>query len=691
MIPVDTELKIRGKHMTSIEIILNTVFFKIWNMSIRAGYCILAVLLLRFLLQKFPRKYLYMLWLVVAFRLVCPVTLNTQFSLFNLEVLTDYGGVLAERPEEDQKSQEKTMEAGAESASLEQSPKKPEEESTAVSLGEMMQRPKSIRTSLREFLHLAGKGQRKETSLWRMGTCVWIAGMGVFAVYFAVGIVRMRNRVRWAVRRKSGRKDQDRIYECDSLSSPFVAGLFSPRIYLPWGLPEEQREMVLLHERVHIQRKDHLVKYLSFALLAVYWFHPLVWAAWAGMCRDMEMSCDEKVLELLGGGRRKEYSRALLALAAEQPMSGRMPLAFGEQDVKKRIRHVLDFRKPALWVGAAAMAVLLGVLVLLGTNGIKRTEEPEIFDGQEVWEYAAALYEARNPYVGDVSANGRLLGVIGEAYPELLISKTPFKTELQTSKEPYEFCFRMETEPPKSDLERELVELDMNVTAALMLALTDNLGRVRWSYRSPEGEELSQGGSINAAEAAKWCGAENIKQFAESEEQIQCLLDRIEGLYVRVWDSDDPFMTWYADLPVRLYEQAVPIDAASYEMREETDPCMFILAETEDQAVTIYGCSSKRLGDRGLTLVLRALHQEESQYVFIDEKYWGGKLTESHTNVYMEDTNRDGKEEIILQRQNSEGEIRRTIFGFGADGRLETLEESEAEQISEEPKEIQGE
>lgn len=646
MIPVDAELKIRGKHMTSIEIILNTVFFKIWNMSIRAGSCILAVLLLRFLLQKFPRKYLYMLWLVVAFRLVCPVTLNTQFSLFNLEVLTDYGGVLAERPEEEQKSQEKTMEAWAESASLEQSPKKPEEESTAVSLGEMMQRPKSIRTSLREFLHLAGKGQLKETSLWRMGTCVWIAGMGVFAVYFAVGIVRMRNRVRWAVRRKSGRKDQDRIYECDSLSSPFVAGLFSPRIYLPWGLPEEQREMVLLHEQVHIQRKDHLVKYLSFALLA---------------------------------------------LAAEQPMSGRMPLAFGDQDVKKRIRHVLDFRKPALWVGAAAIAVLLGVLVLLGTNGIKRTEEPEIFDGQGVWEYAAALYEARNPYVGDVSANGRLLGVIGEAYPELLISKTPFKTELQTSKEPYEFCFRLETEPPKSDLERELVELDMNVTAALMLALTDNLGSVRWSYRSPEGEELSQGGSINAAEAAKWCGAENIKQFAESEEQIQCLLDRIEGLYVRVWDSDDPFMTWYADLPVRLYEQAVPIDAASYEMREETDPCMFILAETEDQAVTIYGCSSKRLGDRGLTLVLRALHQEESQYVFIDEKYWGGKLTESHTNVYMEDTNRDGKEEIILQRQNSEGEIRRTIFGFGADGRLETLEESEAEQISEEPKEIQGE
>ena len=116
--------------MTSIEIILNTVFFKIWNMSIRAGSCILAVLLLRFLLQKFPRKYLYMLWLVVAFRLVCPVTLNTQFSLFNLEVLTDYGGVLAERPEEDQKSQEKTMEAWAESASLEQSPKKPEEEST---------------------------------------------------------------------------------------------------------------------------------------------------------------------------------------------------------------------------------------------------------------------------------------------------------------------------------------------------------------------------------------------------------------------------------------------------------------------------------------------------------------------------------------------------------------------------------
>lgn len=670
----------------NMEMILDAVFFRIWNMSITAGYCILAVLLLRLLLHKLPRKYLYMLWLAAAFRLICPVSVGTRFSLFNLEPFPGSWSAAEYAADAWTGSQEipKERPEGTVPAKTEGPPDERQE-----IFYENVQEPHSLKAYVRDLVYLVRKGQLRDSVLWRTGKYVWAAGVLVFAVYLAVSAGRLRALVRRAVRVKGSGPDQDRIYECAGLPSPFAAGVFRPRIYLPCGLSEAQKEIVLLHEQVHIRRKDHLVKYFSFLLLAVYWFHPLVWAAWAGMCRDMEMSCDERVLELLGEGRRKEYSRTLLELASECPASVRMPPAFGEQDVEKRIRHVLRFQKPAFWAGAAAMAVLLALLLLLGTDQAPAAEDAELSKKEEVWEHTAALYDAGNPYVGDASADGRLIGAISEAYPGLLISKTPFKTELQTSEEPYEFHFLLETEPPAEGLERELSELDMTVTAALMLTLTDNLGVVRWSYVSPEGETLSEGGSVDAAEAAKWCGAEDIKAFAESEERLQCLLDRIEGLYIRPWDSSLPFMSWYADISPERYEQAVPIDDEAYEQRGEEDPCMFILAQTEDQTVTVYGCSSTRLGDRGLTLVCRDPGQEEPQYIFVDENYWGGRLTRTRTKVYRTDTDQDGTKEIVLQRQNSEGEIRETTFKPGADGIWEAI--GEPEDASGEQTKMQGE
>lgn len=435
--------------------------------------------------------------------------------------------------------------------------------------------------------------------------------------------------------------------------------------------------MVLLHEQYHIHRKDYLVKYLSFGLLAVYWFHPLVWAAWFCMCRDMEMSCDEKVLELLGKESRKEYSQTLLAFASERPASGRMPLAFGEQDVKRRIRHALSFREPAVWVGVAAAALIIAVLLLLGTNGTRGEEEVQnaAENTEEEQSCADRLYEARNPYIGDVSANGRLLGAISGTFPKGLISQTSYKTELQTSEEPYEFRFRLEKEPPKSGIEKELEDMDMTEAAVLMLALTDNLGVVRWSYESPEGVTLSEGGSIDAKEAAEWCGSENIKDFASSPERIQDLLDRIQSLNVRPWDSNLYFMGWYGSLPGELYEQAVPIEEASYEDREGADPHIYILAQTEDQTVTVYGCSCYRYGDRGITIDYRT-PDGESHYSYMDERYWGGKLSESGTEVYKADYDQDGQDEIALRRVTALGrgghEEKLTIFEIDADGTLES-------------------
>lgn len=464
---------------------LETVFLRVLEMSWRAGYCILAVLAVRVLLHKAPRRYLYGLWLVAAFRLVCPVSVGTEFSLFNLE--WKWG--------QETEVTENTGRAEAPGIFMEAG------EPHAVPDG----------AERREELSVSGAG-------WAY---VWLFGVTAFLLYLAVSLRKLKGSVRMAVRTgavsRTGEESLPRkrgsveIYECEGLCSPFVMGVFRPRIYLPWGLSGEARRMVLLHERYHIRRGDHLVKYTAFVLFSVYWFHPLVWAAWFGMCRDMEMSCDERVLERLGAGSGKAYSEALLSLAAQRPFfSGQAP-GFGEQDIKRRIRHALSFRTPAVWAGAAALLAVAAAVLLLGTDGIREEPVPKTM--------AEELYEVRNPYIGDVSAEGRLLRKIYEALPENTAAETAFKTELQTTKEPYEFHFLMESGQEQIPTEEEMKE-----AAVLMLALTDNLGVVRWTLVSPEGILLAEE-MLDAETSAELLGVEDIKELGSSPERVQTLLE----------------------------------------------------------------------------------------------------------------------------------------------------------------------
>lgn len=662
--------------MMVAERILEAAFSGIWEMSMTAGYCIAAVLLLRLVLHRVPRKYLYALWLVVAFRLVCPVSVNTEFSLFNLRLFAGETPVSADDYAGDGGIQDRDYEADMPAQDAGEAHF---QETARFVPGEAAGAASRLRRD-------AGEGRLAEAGFREAGKYIWAAGVLAFALYFAVSMAKMRRRVRSAVRigqdgrvaGEAGSREgaRVRICECGGLSSPFVMGIFRPCIYLPSGLTAEQREMVLLHEQCHIRRKDHLVKYLSFGLLALYWFHPLVWAAWFGMCRDMEMSCDEKVLELLGGKRRKAYTRTLLELASERGEPCGVPLAFGELDVKKRIRHALSFRKPAVWVAVMAVSAVVLALVLLGTDGAEDgggAAGDSLREEDEGQSLAGKLYEARNPYVGDAPANGRLIGAIGEVFPDSVVANTAFKTELQTSEEPYEFCFRLIKEPPESGLMKEMEDLDMTDAAVLMLALTDNLGVVRWSYETEEGEVLPGGGSLDAAGAARWCGSEDVREFAVSAEGVQCLLDRIESLDVRPWDSSYAFMSWYAALPEELYEQAVPIDEETDEAREGAEPRMYLLARTEDGTVSVYGCRCYRYGDRGITVVYRGT-DGENHYSYMDEHYWGGKLSDSGTEVCAADYDQDGRREIALRRVTAAGRGGRTerlsLYEIGSDETL---------------------
>lgn len=461
------------------------IFLQVLDMSRTAGWCILGVLLVRVFLRRAPRKYLYGLWAVVAFRLICPVSVETAFSVFNLD-------------------------RGQPHMVLEETGTEALETAEASEL-------------FVEEVFLAGEGKQIPAAAgWED---VWLLGMAALLIYFMAGLWRVKGRVRMAVRigvlsgtgeEASWRKGGPEVYECENIGSPFVLGMLRPRIYLPWGLSGEARRMVLLHEQYHIQRKDHLVKYAAFVLLSVYWFHPLVWAAWVCMGRDMEMSCDEKVLERLGDGSGRGYSQTLLSLAARGTLLSGQAAGFGEQDVKRRIRHALHFQKPAVWAGAAAFAAVAAAVLLLGTDG-KETPLGQGTMGEQ-------LYEAKNLYIGDVSAEGRLIGKIYEALPGNLAAETGFQTELQTSREPYEFHFRMQ-----EGQERAPEEEEMEAVAVLMLALTDNLGVVRWTLVNPEGEPFLEG-ILDTEKASELLGVEDIKEFGSSPEHVERLLSILQQI-----------------------------------------------------------------------------------------------------------------------------------------------------------------
>ena len=498
---------------------LEQVFTQILKMSMTAGWCILAVLGLHLIFHKAPKKYLYALWLVVAFRLLCPFSISTPVGIFQDEQ-TAVGQMVSEQT---------SVEQAAVLRSDDPSEVQLMENSQQISIagGEQQEMP------ARSIIHVAG-----EKRVLRLASRIWVIGMAVLTGYYVFNLWR----IRWKLKRAVLAQEQSchpgwrqiPVFECDSLSSPFAMGMLYPKIYLPYGMKPENREMVLLHEQYHIRRKDQLVKAMACLLLAVYWFHPLVWTAWTVMCRDMEMSCDEKVLELIGKARKKEYSMALLQFASEKPIQSlSMPLGFGEPNVKSRIQHVLKYKKAAVGTGVAAVILIVAVFLLLGSNRSNPsgnntgTNDGQTKSGSSTvtvdteTQAAELLYEARNPYVGDASANGKLLGAIAKARPDSVFAGLSYKTELQTSEEPYEFHFLLETD----EVDETVLDEDLSVTAVLMLALTDNLGEVQW-YGTDE-QIISY---VDIDRAQSLLGIDNLKAYAESPEKVRELLKLVEQM-----------------------------------------------------------------------------------------------------------------------------------------------------------------
>lgn len=195
-----------------------------------------------------------------------------------------------------------------------------------------------------------------------IGSYVWLLGVAIFAVYAIASYVFLKMKMRHATCIK------ENIYESQNTKSPFVIGVFSPKIYLPSNLSEKEMMFIVLHEKAHIKRCDHIIKFVAYLTLCLHWFNPLVWVAFWLMGKDMEMSCDERVLKELGAETKSDYSRTLLSLATERHFMGASPLAFGEVGVKARIKNILNFKKPAFWAVAIATVAVITISIGLISN-----------------------------------------------------------------------------------------------------------------------------------------------------------------------------------------------------------------------------------------------------------------------------------------------------------------------------------
>ena len=333
---------------------MENVFISLLNNSITAGYLVIAVMLLRPLLKKAPKYIRCILWSFVGLRLVLPFSVESIFSLIpSAEPI----------PQEILYQTEPTIHTGIGFMNSAINPVL--SESMAPNPGDSVN-PLQVVTAI----------------AWN----VWLLGALALVIYALVSYIRLRRKLREAV------KEQDNIWLCDRIPSPFLLGIFRPRIFLPSGLPEGDREYVIAHENAHIRRKDHWWKPLGFLLLTVYWFNPLMWVAYIFLCRDIEFACDEKVIGQLGSDCKTSYSEALIHCSVSRKMVSACPVAFGEEGVKGRIKSVLNYKKPAFWIILISLILCTVVAVCFLTNP-KETHEPE--QNVSTYTFRAEILEIR--------------------------------------------------------------------------------------------------------------------------------------------------------------------------------------------------------------------------------------------------------------------------------------------------------
>lgn len=473
---------------------MDSLFTSVLEISWQAGLIALAVMAVRPLLRRAPRRAVCMLWLLVALRLLLPARLTVESPV-----------------------------------SLQQP------ESPPIQAYQELRQQEKVYVSAppEQRLEMAGPAAAQGFALLDQLPAIWLTGVGCMALYMALSLLRMRWRLRAAPR------IQDNVYRCTDWSTPFVLGVLAPRIYVPETVSEQDFPQVLAHERSHIRRWDHVWKPLAFLLLAVNWFNPVLWAAYVLLGRDMERACDEMVLKNATPAQRAAYSRALVACAAQPKMAAVCPLAFGEVAVKERVKNVLNYKKPALW--AVILLVVAAAIIgacLLTKPGYKNVGTLD----------AEKLFALRTEYVGDNAAVSGILDALGfraagaagdgQAYT--------YSFEVETASEPYgvvvRYAFAGALPQRTEDWDRQMAQ-----RGYIALALIDNAEWLRWEDVGAEGE-TPVSGTVYAGDYV----AADYNAVRGSAAGLQALMDILQACL------EDGSIAYYPGDAQPSFEETMP-------------------------------------------------------------------------------------------------------------------------------------
>lgn len=562
---------------------LEKLFLQILNMSFTASFVVAFVLIARLLLKKAPKIFSYILWSVVLFRLICPFSFESVLSLLPTKATPISQDIIyMQIPQID----------------------------TGITI---------LNNAVNTILPAATpQSSVNPLQIWVfIGSLLWLLGIAVLLIYSLVTLFRLQKQLQDATLYR------DNIFISQKIDTAFVLGVFRPKIYLPANLSPTERDYILLHEKTHIKRLDHIVKIISFFAFCIHWFNPFIWIAFFFSEKDMEMSCDEAVIKQLGNDVKKDYSSSLLTLATGKRIIGGTPLAFGEGNTKGRIKNVLNYKNPAFWVGVVALVSVICVIVGLIANpkvnsillpakeevtsiqieqmnegsslgiiktssisdievilnalkdsnktlrqtvndapykkdyfriditgtvsrtlflykdglqyyiedlysGIYRTNRGTSTTIAKVYtanggvyaEYnATALWNARTQYTGDNSAVGKLIGLL--SVPEgLHYDHFELQTEAQTYK--IEIVYSVPTDELAGyDTKNSSVANPFRKNALLLLALIENVDEIQATLT--DGNQKV--GFINGREWADYTVAGDVRDYADSPEKLQELID----------------------------------------------------------------------------------------------------------------------------------------------------------------------
>lgn len=567
-------------------------FLQIVNMSLTGGFVILGVLPARLLLKRAPKIFSYILWALAGIKLVIPFSIQAVFSLIPVKLrAVDYENIAFDAPAVD------TGLAVLDSAV------------NQTITGYAAPTPYSSVNPMQIYVTLAAL-------LWgSVAAVILIRGIGS---YF-----RLKKKLAAAVLTEKGKVP---VYETDRLDVPILLGICRPAIYIPLNLDCGYREYVIAHEKVHVGRKDHLIKLCAYAILALHWFNPLVWAAFYLMTKDMEMSCDEKVMQRQPQDIRVEYSEALLHLAMRQSrLLSLSPLAFGENNTKSRVKNVLKYKKPALWAAIGGAAVICAAALVLLTEKVPGTANPlpenensqsggqtagtaidgEGEDGSEDW--AQALCDRRTPFVGQTAPKGTVA--------KLLLSLFPENTQILSQEKGLNYNSKV---PHIADMSISFAGMDtegckweemLYKGGAVLLATIENINKCTLSWADEKGKTVIV--EVARSELEEVLGISDIYAVSENKESMQKYLASVDAY---IGGTEIVFIQSQADIPAQMQQLQEMEEKLEEELEKlEALKQQLMLLEAGDESWT--GGAETSAGDYGSILYVLHMQIEKKQAV----------------------------------------------------------------------------